>query len=128
MVWTDALSSGNDLIDGEHKEIIRLVNMLLKHRDDPAEPGSNFSQLISALRIEIAQHFIDEERLLDKNGCPTPLLMEHTKDHILMLLTVAETRYIPEGEILYQTIPYLSEKLTAHMRTIDCECIPYLAN
>lgn len=128
MEWRNELSTGNDLLDGEDKEIIRLLNMLLEYRDVSAESNSKFSQLLSTLRIEIAHHFIEEERLMEQNGCPNPKLIEHIKDHILMLLTLAETRYISKEEILYRTIPYLSDKLTSHMTTIDRECIPYLAN
>lgn len=127
MEWSDDLSLRNDHLDDEHKGIIRLVNNLLEYRDGCVEPDNKFSRLLSNLRIEMAQHFVDEERLMEKNGCPNPKLIEHTNDHVLMQLALAETRYIPKEEILYQTIPYLSEKLTVHMAEMDRAYIPYLS-
>jgi len=127
MEWSDDLSLGNDHLDDQHKGIIRLVNELLEYRDGYVEQNSRFSRLLSNLRIEIAQHFVDEERLMVQNGCPNPELTEHVNDHVLMLLTLAETRFIPKEEILYQAIPYLSEKLISHMAEMDQDYMPYLS-
>ena len=127
MEWGDDLSLGNDHLDDQHKEIVRLVNNLLEYRDDSVEPDSKFARLLSNLRIEITQHFVDEEHLMEQNGCPAPELIEHTNDHVLMLLTLAETRFIAKEKILYQTIPHLSEKLASHMSEIDRVYMPYLS-
>jgi hemerythrin len=75
----------------------------------------------------MAQHFVDEERLMEQNGCPNPELTEHVNDHVLMLLTLAETRFIPKEEILNQTIPNLSEKLVSHMAEMDQAYALYLS-
>jgi hemerythrin len=127
MEWSDDLSLGNDFLDKEHKGIIQLVNGLLDYRDGTVEPNNKFSRLLSNLRIEMAQHFVDEERLMEQNGCPNPELTEHVNDHVLMLLTLAETRFIPKEEILNQTIPNLSEKLVSHMAEMDQAYALYLS-
>lgn len=127
MEWSDDLSLGNDHLDEEHKAIIRLVNGILKYRDGTVEPDSKFARLLSNLRIEMAQHFVNEEHLMEKNGCPNTRLIEHTNDHVLMLLTLAETRFVANEEILCQTIPHLSEKLATHMAEIDKAYMPYLS-
>lgn len=128
MKWNEELSLGNDLLDDEDKEIVRLLNKLLEYRDEQAGVNGKFSRLLSTFRMEVAQHFVDEERLMEQNGCPARKLFDHITDHMMMLFTLSETRYISNERVIHQTLPYLSEKLSTHMRTIDKACMPYLAN
>lgn len=128
MEWDEELSLGNDLLDDEDQEIIRLINALKAYGDSSIGSDSEFAKLLSSLRIEVGKHFIEEERLLKKNGCPASKLNEHIIDHALITLNLSETRYLTEKAVLHQKMPYLSEKLLSHMTTIDRECIPYLTH
>lgn len=127
MEWNDDLSLGNDQLDDEDKEIIQLIKQLLEDREYYVGQDIKFARLLASLRVKITNHFVDEERLMEHNGCPIPKLIEHTNDHVLILSNLAETHFLPKGEILNHTIPRLSEKLVSHMITMDHDCIPYLA-
>lgn len=125
MEWHEGLSTGNDRLDHQHQDIIQLVNTLLEYRGDFAGPASRLSSLLSNTMITMTEHFIEEEELMDRNGCPK--LDEHAKDHALMVLKLSETHFMPEDEILLERIPSLRDMLAIHLSTQDLECRPYLA-
>jgi hemerythrin len=125
MEWHEGLSTGNDRLDRQHQDIIQLVNTLLEYQSGFAGPTSRLSSLLSSTMITMTRHFIEEEELMDRNGCPA--LGEHAKDHALMVLKLSETHFMPEEEILFERIPSLRDMLAKHFSQRDLECRAYLA-
>lgn len=127
MSWDDGLSVGNDHLDNQRKEIIYLMNTLLRCQDDPASILSHeLTTLLTRLRIIVAQLFVEEETLLEQNDCPW--LEEHTVDHAYMVSKFSETHAMAQEEILHQRMPSLYDMMTTHFTTQDIECRDYLSD
>lgn len=80
--WDDAFSVGNGLIDGEHKAILHLLNLLY---DDWRRDAHHLDLpgLVKELGRMLATHFANEEAVLGARSCPT--LIEHKAEHRQML-------------------------------------------
>jgi len=125
MSWNDGLSVGNDHMDSQHKDIIHLMNMLLKHQSKNTSGSNNeISAILSELRIVLARHFIEEEYLLVQNGCPWA--EEHAVDHAYIVSKLSETDVMDVKEIIGQRIPLLQNLLESHLAVQDIDCRDYL--
>lgn len=60
--WQDSYSVGNAHLDAQHKSLIELINRL----DDKAKVG----EVLDGLGRYVAEHFRDEERMLEASGFP----------------------------------------------------------
>lgn len=125
MSWDDDLSVGNDHIDSHHKDIINLINMLLRYQEDrTSDSTSELAVLLSRLRIVLARHLIEEEYLLEQNDCPW--VEEHAADHAYLVSKLAETDSMEAKDIIDQRIPLLQSLMESHI-THDIECRDYLS-
>jgi hemerythrin len=126
MSWNDGLSVGNDHMDSQHKDIIHLMNMLLKHQGENTSASHNeLPDLLSNLRIVLARHFIEEEYLLEQTDCPW--FEEHAVDHAYIVSKLSETDEMEAKEIIGQRIPLLQNLLETHFAVQDVDCRDYLA-
>lgn len=118
--WDDAYSVDNPLIDSEHREIVRLLNLLY---EDWRSGASRFDILAlhDELMANFELHFANEEEMLVRYGCPR--LGEHVVEHIKL---TAELRDIgqslfscdqDEGEAHLRA--FLRMMLDEHVRTFD---------
>jgi hemerythrin len=124
--WNDGLSVGNDHMDNQHKDIIHLMNMLLKLQGEkPSGLINELSDILSNLRIVLARHFIEEEYLLEQNECPW--FEEHAVDHAYIVSKFSETDAMGAKEIIDQRIPLLRNLLESHLAVQDIECRGYLS-
>lgn len=67
--WSEALETGNDNIDSQHKQLIAYLNDLL----DACVKGSELDALSGNLNFLVnyaARHFSDEEEIQQKYGYP----------------------------------------------------------
>ena len=71
MVWKDAYSVGNEVLDNQHKQLIELINKLGSDAD--------LAEVLEGLRRYGETHFQTEEGLLAAAGYPD--LAEHQKFH-----------------------------------------------
>ncbi|MGC2164689.1 MAG: hemerythrin domain-containing protein [Gallionella sp.] len=80
LVWSNRLSVGNDMIDSEHKQLLKLVNNLDKfiRQKDPAL----FIQALTALEDMSRLHFSHEESLAKSIRFP---FREHYLEHKYVL-------------------------------------------
>lgn len=80
LVWSNRLSVGNDMIDSEHKQLLRLVNDLDRYirQKDPVP----FVQALAALEHTTRMHFSHEERLAKSVQFPFD---EHDLEHQYIL-------------------------------------------
>jgi diguanylate cyclase (GGDEF)-like protein/hemerythrin-like metal-binding protein/PAS domain S-box-containing protein len=67
--WKDEWACGNDVIDGQHKELVSLGNQLLAaaFRDCSSE---DTARALETLIAHIVTHFDSEERILRESGYP----------------------------------------------------------
>lgn len=125
MAWSDDLSLGNEHMDSQHKDIIRLMNMLSKYQWENVSSIRGLSVLLLKLRIVLARHFIEEEYLLEQNGCPW--FEEHAVDHAYIIKKISETDAMELNEIINRRIPMLQELLESHIAIHDVECRGYFS-
>jgi hemerythrin len=93
--WRDAWLIGVDLLDSEHREVVRLINRLL----DPAETtpvSGRLDDLIAHLR----RHFVTEEVFL--RAIDYPLIDEHAREHRMQMAEFVDLRrgLAPEANAL----------------------------
>ena len=80
--WSDSLKIGDELVDGQHKELIRMFNNLLAacaSDKKEAEKNKEIKELLDFLCLYTVQHFADEEDLQVK--CEFPGYEEHRAMH-----------------------------------------------
>ena len=75
MEWDAKLETGVELIDNQHKEVCRLVNLVLDHEQEVKTEDT-----LKFLGDYVVRHFADEEAL--QAGSHYPGLAEHKTLHI----------------------------------------------
>jgi hemerythrin len=78
LLWSEALSVGDALIDGEHRVFIDLVNAIT-HAVEDKKPRDHILRLLDRFIKEAEAHFQHEEELLEGRGWPGLAL--HRKAH-----------------------------------------------
>jgi len=121
--WSDELSVGNEHIDAQHRDIIKMVNRLVESRDQSLN-ASDVSHALTSLMQFMKQHFKDEEEMMRKNGCPW--LDEHVKEHIHFAERLTEIFTTADDDLLRRTIPFLRDWLVGHLATEDMKSRSYL--
>lgn len=83
--WSDALSIGNDDIDGEHRNLVSRLNDVFAAAGS-AKVGDSLDNLIDDVRT----HFVREEAALEREGYPG--LAAHQEDHARLIEQVIDVR------------------------------------
>jgi hemerythrin-like metal-binding protein len=78
LVWRESLSSGNGLIDKQHRDIFDLSNRLL-YAILQYKPKAEVQLLVQQLRVDIEKHFKTEEAILAKLN--HPVMETHVEEH-----------------------------------------------
>lgn len=110
--WTEDLYTGNSLIDGDHRELISLVNALF----DAMESGPDANRMGRAMNALVAYaraHFGREEAEMERVQYVASLA--HKSEHAKLLHQLAELaqRLDAGGRI---NIPAVSDFLSAWLR------------
>lgn len=84
--WDESLSVGNGLIDNEHREIIRLLNLLYADWRAGAH-HLGLARMLALLDRTLDMHFANEEDVMARHRCPT--LAEHQAAHRALLSELA---------------------------------------
>lgn len=78
IVWSPQLAIGNDKIDNEHKQLIRIANAFLRALNGGRDK-SEFTRLLHELREYTVLHFNNEEEFMRTINYPD--LAEHMDRH-----------------------------------------------
>ncbi|MCE9570824.1 MAG: bacteriohemerythrin [Rhodocyclales bacterium] len=121
--WTPALSTGNELLDEQHKAIFRWLAEL---DSAAAQERTLFgAYAITRLKNYTRSHFAAEEALLKATGYPG--LEEHMAEHETFRARLAELHLKSIGEdISADTVKFLTDWLTNHIARSDMAYAPYL--
>ncbi len=87
IVFDDSLRTGNELIDGQHQELIGRVNKLTEECKVGTEKIVAV-QTMDFLMDYVNKHFADEEKLQEENNYP--LLDAHKAQHAAFVKAVGE--------------------------------------
>ncbi|MDR2662978.1 MAG: bacteriohemerythrin [Treponema sp.] len=125
--WDDAYSVGFELIDGQHKELVRMTNELF----EGCKKGGTAADLafMATIRnaVEYAQtHFYTEEKYMKKVNYPD--LAAHVKEHESFVATVVEAvKTFEEGKAEPLALArFLKHWLLNHIAVSDKKYGPYL--
>ena len=78
MLWKNAYETGNAIVDGQHKELFRLVQQVMD-ADGFANRKEKIEAAMSFLSDYAVRHFTSEERLMQR--CSYPEFAEHKAQH-----------------------------------------------
>jgi len=88
VVWRDSYSSGNELIDSDHRYLFATANELL-NAIATDQPRGHIGYMAHQLLVEIQNHFGREEQLLQQSGYGG--LREHQQMHRVLLAKAIDT-------------------------------------
>lgn len=94
MMWTEALSVGNTLIDRQHRAFFDEVNAVVTALQGGA-PRSQVQRFHSDFIIALARHFRDEELLLARVNYPD--FDHHQAEHRALMAAVSALSEILAG-------------------------------
>lgn len=129
-VFDDTLITRNELIDGQHKELIERINQLLILCENEKPAKREAIRLLDYLMDYTEFHFGEEEKLQEKIGYPG--LVEHKKKHEELKQTVKELREMleeqegPTDAFVDQVNRNVTEWLYFHIKGFDRSVAEYI--
>lgn len=115
ITWNAVYSVKIDLIDGQHQELVKIINAL-EVAMRAGEGKETLEQTLSGLIQYTQEHFQTEERLMETHGFPG--LAYHRTEHAALTHQVLELQrkyYINKVGLTVTTANFLSEWLTLHI-------------
>ncbi len=88
--WTDEFKTGIESVDKQHRKLVDIVNRF----DEAARKGKGsriMTEILGDLIGYTAEHFSDEERLMEDAGYPK--LKQHCSQHRQLLQKVERLQY-----------------------------------
>lgn len=121
--WTPSLSTGNEVLDEQHKAIYRWLAELDSAAADSRTLFGAYA--ITRLKNYTRNHFAAEEALMKASGYPG--LTEHIAEHESFRARLAELHLKSISEdISADTVKFLTNWLTNHIAKSDMAYAPYL--
>lgn len=124
--WNKDLELGIELIDGQHKMLVEMINEL----HDSSLEGKSFEKMgdiFTGLLFYAHTHFATEEKLFEKSGYPQRL--EHVRQHNDFIMKVS-SRFdkMKKGELVLSVdiARYLRDWLINHVMISDKQFLPYI--
>ncbi len=117
--WTDDLYTGNALIDGDHRELIRLTNALFRTMEG-GHAGDGMSKAMHELIAYTEEHFAREEAEMERIEYVAALA--HQTEHARLIKQIVELGQMLDagGRINVPAVSaFLSEWLRDHIRAAD---------
>ena len=80
IIWNNNYSIGNEWIDNQHKQIIKMINTLVDNYSSLDASSDQLHDLLNGMTDYFRYHFEDEEKFLEEIAFPE--LEKHKKLHI----------------------------------------------
>lgn len=126
MQWQDRLSVHNDMIDGDHKHLIDLINNL----HDAVTEGhgaDKVGETLDELVIYTATHFKREEEAMQRTGYPDYEAHKRMHDDLVgKVLDYQKKHRAGDAGAPDQVLRFLKQWLTNHIMQIDTKLGAYL--
>lgn len=123
--WQEGLESGEPTIDAEHRELLRLGNVLIEAALASTAPEAATLPALDALLDQVRQHFADEEAILAEHGYLQ--LAGHKRNHASLLRRagVLRERCARGRAHLGAIVEFLVQDVVArHLMTVDRAFFP----
>jgi hemerythrin len=126
--WDKSLETGNEIIDGQHKQLINAVNSLL----EACTQGKGRLEVETTLTFlgdYTISHFVDEENL--QIEADYPAYTAHKKYHDDFKVTFLEfaqklKKEGPSDELVGEVYVSIGDWLTNHIKSEDAKLAAYL--
>lgn len=128
MALSDAYSLGLQSIDGEHAELMDLINQI--HAGLQAQASQDaLKSLFQRLANCAATHFMREEKQFTETGYPDAALHTHQHQHLTMILSCFQRGVDRTGRpvSLEDQLGFLRDWLLDHIDNEDRQLGEYLA-
>jgi diguanylate cyclase (GGDEF)-like protein/hemerythrin-like metal-binding protein len=128
LVWNASFCSGNHLIDTQHRELFNISNELLEAILS-ARPDGEISAIATRLLDDVAQHFHDEEAILELVNFPG--LRHHAEEHARLykmgvdLAQALDTKSAAVGDVFKFLV---DDVVLQHMLAADREFFPFIGD
>lgn len=95
MLWDRSLEIGVAVVDEQHKELFRRIDLLL-------DPGNKnrFNEMMDFLGAYIAKHFADEQQIHSKSKYPKALTHKTYHDNYVRVFNQLKQKIAREGNTL----------------------------
>ena len=125
--WSDEYSVHVRMIDNDHKDLVKTVNVLHEAISNGA-PHDQISHIIASLAKYVDEHFAREEALMESYDYPA--LARHKRIHRQLARTVHAIRTIfnhePNRIDPTKLLIFLRDWLVHHILKEDMQFVPYL--
>jgi hemerythrin-like metal-binding protein len=120
-VWNDRFVTGEAIVDGEHQELVRLINWLIEHQSESATiDNGEIDKVLQQLVDYAVIHFNHEEALMESEGCDPHFVAIHKKVHQDFARQVGKMRDFPTThDDIQHLLRFLSSWLAHHILGID---------
>lgn len=125
--WTQDLTTGNSLIDSDHRRLVELVNALFETMER-GQGGARMAQAMSDLIACTGEHFAREEAEMERIGYVASLA--HRGEHVKLLQQAAELKAVLDagGKINVPAVAeFLGTWLHDHILAADMKLAAALA-
>lgn len=119
-VWNDRYLTGESLVDREHKELVRIINLVGALEAGEAKPQGAVETILEELVLYAVNHFAHEEALMIEAGCDERHVSMHQQIHRDFAQQVTAMREVSMGvEDVEFLLRFLSSWLAYHILGID---------
>ncbi|MDE1545139.1 bacteriohemerythrin [Dechloromonas agitata] len=118
-VWNERYITGEEQVDAEHQELVRIINWIIGHRKSAAEK-QEMGQILDDLVNYAANHFAHETQLMVASGCDPRFLQAHVAVHQDFAEKVTKLRDTPvDQDDIEHLLRFLSGWLAHHILGMD---------
>ena len=119
-VWSDRYLTGEDLVDTEHQELVRIINQVGALEAGESSDPAAIQIILEELVLYAVNHFSHEEGLMIGAGCDERHVSMHQKIHREFASQVTAMRQVSTGaEDTKFLLKFLSNWLAYHILGID---------
>lgn len=118
-VWDERYLTGEAIVDGEHQELVRIINQVIERQSCNNGNGDAVTLLNWLVQYAVT-HFCHEEALMAAAGCDARFIAEHSAIHSDFATQIARMREHPsiEGGI-EPLLRFLTSWLAHHILGVD---------
>lgn len=118
-VWDEKYMTGEPVVDAEHKELVRIIN-LVSEKASKQTPAEEIDAVLAGLVQYAAVHFRHEEELMAAVGCDSRFIAAHTQVHREFAEQVVKMReFSGAGPGTEDLLRFLTGWLAYHILGID---------
>jgi hemerythrin len=126
--WDKSLEVGNQMIDGQHKQLVDALNDFLRAREEK-RPNSELKKSLDFLNDYTIKHFFEEEQLQKKYDYPDYENHKKLHDACKKVVRELQAQLIMKGpsDALFDDVKTkVGEWLIAHIKFQDSRIGAYL--